>query len=411
MWVWNRESAGRTSAVGISGSDQDGSDATRSAGTARRRHVGPRVPPRADRLPRHRVRSATGRGGTVIAEQPTPHDATESALSRLRSGVEARAATAAESVRERHEQLLARTTWAETVTRIGRRHLAENGSMMAGYLAYRLFLLLLPMAVIIIAVAGFDGVGAEAAAGHLRLGQVLADTIATAGNDAQRSRAPLLLTGLVAFAVAAWGLLGALQYISAAAWQIPTRRFPGKGRAFVRLAGSMLLFGVVLYVSMVVRRAGLVAGLAGSAANTLGVFVGFMGLSWILPRRCREWFWLLPGAVVGTLGFIGVQAFAAFYLPGKLANASATYGALGITLAVLTYLFMVGFMLWAMFLVNSVVWEHRRDDPPGLLRRIADRVPLPTTTFGSGYVGEGDAADTVGGLLQSVRGAGRGAGD
>jgi uncharacterized BrkB/YihY/UPF0761 family membrane protein len=335
----------------------------------------------------------------------------------MRSGLEARAAAAAESVRARHEQLMARTTWAGIVTQIGRRHVAENGSMMAGYLAYRLFLLLLPLAVIIVAVAGFDGLGAEQAAGHLRLGQVLADTIAAAGNDAQRSRAPLLLTGLVTFAIAAWGLLGALQFISAAAWQIPTRRFPGKGRAFVRLAGSMLLFGVVLYVSMVVRRAGLVAGLAGSAANTLGVFVGFMGLGWILPRRSREWFWLLPGAAAGTIGYIGVQAFAAFYLPGKLANASATFGALGITLSVLTYLFMVGFLLWAMLLVNSVVWEQRREDPPGVLRRIADRVPLPTTTFGSGYVGEGEAADTVGGLLQSVRsgasvsGSGRGAGD
>ncbi len=281
---------------------------------------------------------------------------------------------------------------------------------MAGYLAYRLFLLLLPLGAIIVALAGFDRTASRTTSDHLRLGQAVTNTIAQAGQDAQRSRLPLLITGLFAFTVAAWGLLGALQYTSAVAWQIPSRKFPGKSRVFLRLAGSLLVFAAVLYVSMIVRRAGLVAGLAGSLANTLGTFVAFMGLGWILPRRCKEWFWLIPGAAVSAVGYLGLQAFAAFYLPGKLANASATYGALGITLTGLSYLFLVGVLVWIMLLVNAVVWELRRDDPPGLLRRIADKVPLPTTSFGSGYVAEGEIAETVGGPLQSLRG-GPGSGD
>ena len=348
--------------------------------------------------------------GPRITDQPTadePVEPDDAAPARppLRDRVEARARRVGDAARQRHEVLLERTSWAQVATAVGRRHIAANGSMMAGYLAYRLFLLLLPMGAIVVALAGFDRAASESTTEHLRLGQVLANTIAQAGEDAQRSRLPLLITGLVAFAVAAWGLLGALQYTSAVAWQIPTRRFPGKGRAFLRLAGSLLLFGGVLYISMVVRRAGIVAGLAGSLANTLGTFVAYLGLGWILPRRCKEWFWLIPGAAVSAVGYLGLQAFAAFYLPEKLANASATYGALGITLTVLTYLFVVGVLLWMLLLVDAVVWEQRRDDPPGLLRRIADKVPLPTTTFGSGYVGEDDVAETVGGPLQSFRNA------
>ncbi len=276
---------------------------------------------------------------------------------------------------------------------------------MAGYLAYRLFLLMLPLAVIVVALAGFDQSASESTSEHLRLGEALTSVIAQAGADAQRSRAPLLATGLLAFTIAAWGLLGALQYTAATAWQIPTRRFPGKGRVFVRLAASLLVFGVVLYVSLVVRRAGLWAGMAGSLANTIGAFVGFLGLGWILPRRCKEWFWLLPGAAVSAVGYLLIQAVAAFYLPGKLSNASATYGALGITLTLLTYLFLIGALLWFVQVVNAVVWEQHRHDPPGLLRRIADRIPIPTTTFGSGYVGEGEDADTVGSALSTVRNA------
>lgn len=315
--------------------------------------------------------------------------------------MEARAQRVTEAVRARHEDLLERTSWAQIATVAARRHGSSGGSIVSGYLAYRLFLLLLPLGAIIVALAGFDTAASESASNHLRLGQAIANTIAQAGQDAQRSRLPLLITGLVGFAIAAWGLLGALQYTAATAWQIPTRKFPGKGRVFVRLAGSLLLFGLVLYLSMLIRRIGLVAGLAGSLANTLAVFVAFMGLGWILPRRCREWFWLLPGAAFSTAGYVLLQAVAVFYLPGKLASASATYGAFGIALTILFYLFLVGALLWAMLLVDAVVWEQRRDDPPGLLRRIADRVPLPTTGFGSGYVGEGEEAETVGGPLRS----------
>ena len=308
-----------------------------------------------------------------------------------------------DQLRARHHELRRRTTWVDLATRVLQRHVDSTGSMMAGYLAYRLFLLLLPLAVVVVALAGFDGAASASASEHLRLGQALGNMIAQAGEDAQRSRFPLLLTGLFGFTIAAWGLLGALQYTSAAAWEIPTGRFPGKGRAFVRLAASLLLFAVVLYVSFIVRRAGVVAGMAGSLANTLGAFVGFVGLGWILPRRCREWFWLLPGAATSAGGYLVVQAVAAFYLPEKLSNASATYGALGITVTILAYMFFIGFLLWLSPLVNAVVWEQRRDDPPGVLRRIADRVPLPTTTFGSGYVPEGEDADTVGNALASVR--------
>ncbi|HMS89086.1 MAG TPA: hypothetical protein PKE56_11610, partial [Acidimicrobiales bacterium] len=72
-----------------------------------------------------------------------------------------------------------------------------------------------------------------------------------------------------------WGLLGGVQVTAARVWQIPTARFPSKGRAFVRLCGSLLLFALVFYVSAVVRRLGVVAGLAGSLAGFTSFAVAF----------------------------------------------------------------------------------------------------------------------------------------
>ncbi len=304
---------------------------------------------------------------------------------------------------ERHRALIERTSWAGLVTDVVDRSRSGNGSVVAGLLAYRLFLLLLPLGAIVVALAGFDRLAAEGAAGHLGLGRSITTAIATAGSDVERSRVPLLLTAVGAFILTSWGLLGALQYTAATAWGIPTRRFPGKGRTLLRLAGSVLLFVVVLYLSVVVRRAGLFAGLAASTANSLAAFVGFLGLGWILPRRSKEWFWLVPGAAVGAIGLVTLQLVASYWLPGKVATASDTYGVFGSAVAVLGFLFMVGVLVWLALLVNAVTWERHHSDPPGILRRIAELVPFPSTSFGSGYVGEDEEATTVTGGLRFRR--------
>lgn len=298
---------------------------------------------------------------------------------------------------ERVDALAQRSHPFGVATAVVRRSGAGTGSLVAGHLAYRMFLLLLPLGAVVVALAGIDPATVGDASAHLGLGRSITSTIAAAGGDTRRSGVPLLLTGLLAFLLASWGLLGALQYTAALAWRIPTRRFPGKGRTLLRLAGSVAVFVGVLYLSVIVRRAGLLAGLAAATANTAAAFVAFFGLSWILPRRSREWFWLLPGAVVGAAGVLALQLVGSYWLPGKVSAASGTYGVLGVALAVLTYLFLVGLLIWIVVLLDAAVWERFGGEAPGPLRRLAQLIPIPTTTFGSGYVPDDGTADTVGG--------------
>ena len=229
----------------------------------------------------------------------------------------------------------------------------------------------------------------------MNLGSAVAEGLTQAGEDVNASRVPLLLTGLFGFLVASWGLLGGVQVTAARAWMIPTSLVPSKGKAFFRLCGSLLLFGLVFYISALVRRLGMVAGVAGSMASLVSFAVAFVGLGWILPRRCREWYWLIPGTAVAAVGNAGLQALATFYLPNRLAEASATYGAFGITLTVLTYLFFLGTIFVVAMVVNAVVFERYRHDPPGIVRRLADMIPRLELATGSGYVPEGESAEVV----------------
>jgi uncharacterized BrkB/YihY/UPF0761 family membrane protein len=289
----------------------------------------------------------------------------------------------------------ARTPFVELLAGVVERFVGERGTILAGYLAYRLFLLLLPLVVIIVALAGFSSTAASDSSEHLRLGRTLADTISTAGAEAHTGRFVLLITGLLAFIISAWGTLSALQYVSAQAWRIPTRRFPGKAKSFFGLAGSMLFFGLILYVAALVRNAGTVAGFAGTVATFASTSIAYFGLGWILPRRSKEWFWLLPGMAVGAIGHVALEALATFFLADRLASASKTYGALGITVTLFTYLYLLGLFVVIAVTANAVVWERHREDPPGILRRIADRVPIPTTRFGSGYIAAGETIETI----------------
>jgi membrane protein len=326
---------------------------------------------------------------TDRSADPSPPSGPRS--SRLRGRVGALRETVRHTTAATRERVTALDVALRAIERFGE----INGSILAGYLAYRLFLLILPLVVIAVAVSGFSADATRAASDQLRLGQTVLTTIATASQDTDRSRVPLLISGVVAFAVAAWGFLGALQVTSAQAWGIPTRRFPGKSRTFLQLAGSLLLFALVFYVSALVRQAGVLAGLAGTTTTLLSEFAAYLGLGWILPRRCREWYWLLPGASLAALGHLGLQVLATWWLPEKLAGASQTYGTLGLTLTILSYLFLIGLLLTISPVVNAVMWGHFQGSPPGLLQRIARLVPIPTDALGSGYVPEGGTVEAT----------------
>ena len=288
-----------------------------------------------------------------------------------------------------------RSPGADISAGVVERFVGVNGSILAGFLAYRLFLLILPLVVIVVALSGYSATATSDVSQHLKLGRTLAGMIADAGAQAGDGRGVLLLTGLFALAITAWGMLSGLQYVSAQVWQLRTRRFPGKAKSFIRLLGSLFLFGFVLYLSALVRNAGVVAGVAGALSTLASTFVAFFGLGWILPRRSREWFWLLPGAAVGALGQLLMQILGTYYLTRLLSNASETYGAIGITVAALSYLYLIGALVVLSLAVNAVVWARFEDDPPGLFRRIADRIPIPSSTLGLGYVAEGEEVESL----------------
>jgi uncharacterized BrkB/YihY/UPF0761 family membrane protein len=243
-----------------------------------------------------------------------------------------------------------------------------NGPALAGLIAFRLFSWVLPVALVTIAATGLaadQGVDVQGTAeSNLGLGGSLARTLNQATQETQSSRVQLAIAALSGLLLATSGLLSALHLTHATLWEVPDRRIRKRGKLLSRLLGGVPLFMLIILASSTLRQAGLIGGALGTTLTLAVVFGVLVGIGWILPRRATTVRDLLPGAIVGTAMMVGLQAFATWYLAGRVSRMSATYGAFGIALTLLLYLFLLGQIIVISTLVNSVMYDDRHGTSP-----------------------------------------------
>ena len=77
-----------------------------------------------------------------------------------------------------------------------------------------------------------------------------------------------------------------------------------------------------------------------------------------LSNRDVGWKALLPGAVVGAVGFEVLKLVGSVYVPRLVASSSALYGSLGVVFAILAWLLFFGRLIVYSAVVNVVRWEE-----------------------------------------------------
>jgi uncharacterized BrkB/YihY/UPF0761 family membrane protein len=294
----------------------------------------------------------------VVSEAETTGD--EGSRPSLRD----RADAAVRATNDRWEQALDRWPWLRLPYEFFRRWTSTNASVLAGHLAYRVFVFLLPLIVLLIGLLGYASASGtdleEAGRSGMRIGAALASTMASTGQDARDGRLQLVLFGGFALLLAASGLVKALQLVFASAWGVSVKT----GRSRWAILGRFLPGVLVVLVAVALRqwlsRSGLVLTLSAELLNAVVDGVAVLALSWLLPRRTDRLRDLVPGAVLGGVSLAALHIAALVYFPSKIERASALYGTLGITVVVLLYLFLVGEVLVGSALANAV-WVDRRE--------------------------------------------------
>ena len=243
--------------------------------------------------------------------------------------------------------------------RLYERDRESAGTVVSSAIAFRLFLFFIPLLLFVVGLAGFvSNVVTPPDAGDAGVSGGLARQINDALSQPQSTRWIAVLVGLVGMVTYGRTLTKTLVAASCLAWRLPVRRgaSPKITGALVGLIAGGTLMAVV--VTRIRHDFGLAfAGMSFLAAVTVYT-LGWLLVSVLLPRATTDPGAGLPGAVVVGLTVVGMQAVSQLYLPSKFSRASQLYGAIGTTIVVLGWFFILGRAIVFAMTVDAVIFER-----------------------------------------------------
>jgi uncharacterized BrkB/YihY/UPF0761 family membrane protein len=277
---------------------------------------------------------------------------------------------------EQAEALEERVPHLSLLRELWDRYNRQNATVLAGHLAFRMFLFVLPLVVVVVALLGFSTPEdvEDVSTQRFGLSRSISQSIADGARQAHTARWALAMGGISALVLTGLSLLKALHYCFAQAWGMEAGKLRRRASLLARFVGATVVLVATVMAAGALRKVGLIAGLSGVLASATVITIAMVGVGIVMPRRATAWVWLLPGSIGAAVASVGLQAFATFYLPDKLSRSSSLYGSLGVSVAVLFYLFLVGNIVVGSALVNAVWWDHFHGPAttPGELRRLPE---------------------------------------
>lgn len=92
-----------------------------------------------------------------------------------------------------------------------------------------------------------------------------------------------------------------------------------------------------------------------------------VGSRWLPHPAGVTWRHLLPGAILATIGVEALHLFTVLYLLREIPIKMKFYGTVGVSFALLTWLWLLATILVGAASLNAVLWQRRKagtvDDP------------------------------------------------
>jgi uncharacterized BrkB/YihY/UPF0761 family membrane protein len=242
------------------------------------------------------------------------------------------------------------------------------GGVLAGAVAFRIFLFVVPFVFVVVAGFGLASHAFDKPARHLAeqagVTGLLATSISTVDGKSLGTKLTIFLVAGFALVAGARTLVLVLNAVHVLAWRLPRTKLRRAGRAVAGLIGVVLAAGVLVHVLAVLRDRSLLALFAGSVL-TVGVVTVFW--TWtslkVLPHPQGALVPdVLPGALVLAVGLELLRLFTVVYVSRAFVAKSEVYGAIGGSLALLLWAYVLGRIITASAVVNAAYW-YRRHGP------------------------------------------------
>jgi uncharacterized BrkB/YihY/UPF0761 family membrane protein len=302
------------------------------------------------------------------ASEPAPAEAAASPkagrIASARAGV-TRAQARAQETYQKLEASRATNHLVDTGFHLYERDVGAGGGVLAGALAFRLFVFAIPYVFVVITVFGsvaeLQNESGQDAARTAGLTGLIGKAVADAQRQSDGTKVLSILVGVLATVFAARAVVKTLRAVHALAWRVPLTRLKHSTRAALVLVFVFLATSVFVTLIGKVRAErpgiGVLAGLA-----SIVVWTGaWLLVSWFLPHaKDIPWTALVPGAVVFGVLVWSFHLLTVFYFSRKVSNASDTYGAIGSAIAIIVALYLFGRAMSAAAVINATLWERKQ---------------------------------------------------
>jgi len=300
-----------------------------------------------------------------LATAPTPTPAPPEKKVRRRLGNRVKDARSTidvtkRSLRERPARERDRHESVRTLFHLFEEDKGRGGGLLAGGLAYRVFIWLLPTALVASSslrlFAEVGGKSPSATARDLGMGAAVAASVNRAAVQAGRAAPILLVAGIVVVLWVSRGVLKALRLVSAIAWGMSPVPLRSPIRSTLATAGILSVFPVYGIVVGPLYGGSLGSDVLASLLATMGIVAIATWAAGTLTRPDGiRWFDLIPGAILFAVGFEALRLATTLYFAGKLERVDDLYGALGFAAVFMTYLYLVARLAVLGLMANAAV--------------------------------------------------------
>jgi uncharacterized BrkB/YihY/UPF0761 family membrane protein len=267
------------------------------------------------------------------------------------------ATAALESARQRSRPV-------EAAVRTYERDRDAAGAVLAGAVAFRLFVFMLPLTLGVVTLLGTlraVDTGAPGEVGReLGMSSYLVDSVEDAARQSRKALWVLVPVSLWAIYTGGRGVIKVLTAVHAIAWRRPMTR-PRVG-----VAAALAALGLALAALLVLAGLQAVRSHAEGPGLALGLlgFVPFcavwLAAALLLPHDPRaRWPALVPGSLLVGVAAWAVHLVSVYILAHQVERASELYGSLGVAAALLAWLYLLGRVMVASAMLNATNWELR----------------------------------------------------
>jgi uncharacterized BrkB/YihY/UPF0761 family membrane protein len=296
---------------------------------------------------------------------PEPGDGRVARTTRRLKSEQTRVVQKIDETRARLERARPHSPLIDAGFRAFERDVVTGGVVLAGAVAFRVFLFLVPY--VFVLVVGF-GVAADAAdqdpsdlARNAGIGGLLAKAVGGAADLSGFSRVTALVVGLFALLLGTRALLKVVRIVYGLIWGVT----PEKPKQLLKPMLGLLVITAVAFVFATlldeIRQRSPLLGLLGIVVAASVPFVLMLVASIYLPRQPTRWPDLVPGALFAAVGVLVLHLVTVYWIAHEVESKTDTYGAIGAALAILLWSYLLGRLITASAVINASLWQRRAE--------------------------------------------------